>query len=219
MALRIRRRKYVRRSKKSIKRASRRLTERKLYSFKRTCELAANNGTSNFGDNAIFDSSGRAAGNFKFALSDLPSVSDFTNLFEMYKITGVKLKFIPTQGTQANATLATSAPVLMNPLAICVDRGYTATAPTFNTLMENQDVRVMSSLKPFKVWISGPKAYSPADGLTTASMINPWIDAGQNAVHHYGLRYAFESNTGATNTTTVTFRVFATYYIKAKGVQ
>lgn len=205
-----------RRKKRANKKT--RLTDSKIYSFKRTCELKAFSGSTNFSDNAIYDNTGRYTGNFRFSLDDLPNYLDFANLFNQYKITGVKLKFIPVAGTESTVAAPGLSVPQLNPLAICITRGALNLAPTFSQMMQQQDVKVMSSNRPFTLWVSKPQAYAPADSITQAVMINPWIDAGvTQAVHHYGVQYCFESNTGSGTTTSVAYRVFATYYIKCKA--
>lgn len=200
---------------------ARKYSDYKVYSFKRTCELPAWGDSGIFTDNSIYDNSTRNSGYFKFALNDLPGFSDFTTLYEMYKVTGVKLKFIPVAGTQSTlgtASFGSSTPN-MNPLAITVDRAYVATTPTFGSLMQHQDVKIRTQQRPFSLWISKPLAYSPADGTTVAHLTNQWLDTTNSGVHHYGLQYAFESNSGSTTNYTSIWRVFATYYIKCRAPQ
>lgn len=43
-----------------------------------------------------------ASGAYTFRISDIPNVSEFGNLFDQYKITGVKLKFVYMSATQAD---------------------------------------------------------------------------------------------------------------------
>lgn len=199
-----------RRYRKSV----RRYKDSKIYSFKRTCQCLSYDATATQRvSNEITDHTNLASGFYKFALNDVGGYTDFTNLFEKYKITGVKLKFIPTLGTNALAGGSNA----LRPIAIAVDRSVMSTTPTFVSLMEDADTKVRSGMKPFSVWISKPTAYTTIDGSSPAAMLtNSWLDTANATVHHFGVKYAFDGSQG---TVTTAYKVFATLYIKCKGVQ
>lgn len=206
-----------------------RVTPDTVYQFKRTCELpawyySALSVDTQYGDNRV-SSYDNYLGYFKFKLTDLPNYTDFTNLFEAYRLKAVTLKFIPVRGTSndvnpqvTSANTEYNAP--LTPLAICVERSQINANPTFNSILEDQGAKVMLSDKVFSMYIPNPKVYGPADGLTVASLTTPWLDmatGGGAAAHHFGARFRFETNT--TDSRQVAFRVFATYHIECKGAQ
>lgn len=199
----------------------------KIYAYKRTCELHPyhfSNGNwvrqaANFVTNDV-GNLGYNNGIFKFKLEDLPGFTDFTNLYENFKITGVKLRFIPTMGTSSDAVDANTT--IMEPLALCIDRGANdniAFNPTFSALLENQDVKIRSSYKPFSLYIAYPKAHTPADGVTQTVLTSPWLDTEVNGqvVDHHGLKFDFQA--AVPTTRSVWFRVYATYYLKCRAPQ
>lgn len=198
----------------------------KVYSFKRNVAVAPwaiVDGNPVVQPNGTYISNASVAGNygfghFRFRLSDLPSATDFTNLYERYKITGVKLRFVPVASTESSIG---SASTFMSPLAIAINRGAittTADDRTFDQLMENQDVRIFTTLKPFNVYIPYPKFYAPADGITTAQEKGGWLNSKTATVHHFGLNYAWQQ-TVATTANQCAFRVIATYYMKCANPQ
>lgn len=214
-----RRRRYVR-ARRSLG------SQNKVYSFKRSVALApwANIDDAPVQQASTFITNHAAVGNyqfgyFKFRLADLPNFTDFTNLYERYKIVGVKLRFIPVKGD--NSELNSTGGAYMSPLAVAINRSaiqLTADDRTFNELVETQDCRVYDSRKGFNMYIPYPKFYAPADGFTTAQEKSGWIRSGEANIHHFGLQYAFQiSSLSAANATA--FSVIATYYIKAANPQ
>lgn len=156
-------------------------------------------------------------GHMRFRLTDLAGNTDFTNLYERYKITGVKLKFIPIIGTSRDATTST----VMSPIALAINRSalnLNTDDKTFDQLLENQDVKVMSSMRQFNLYVPYPKFYSPADGITQAQEKGGWLNTKAPAVHHFGVQWAYQSTTTSTSDRTA-FRVVATYYVKCANPQ
>lgn len=217
---------YSRKKGKGMRRynRSKRLSSQSLvYTFKRTCALAFWNNVNNVPTRRVtFITNSNLQPNlgyFTFQLQDVNNSTDFTNLFQRYKITGVKLRFIPTRGDGADV----SAPVtsgVMCPLAIAINRGattLTAQERNFDQIMEQQDARIYSTNKPFSIYVPSPKFYAPADGLTQAQEKSGWLQNAHPEVDHYGLQFAWQFP--ANDQTACQFRVFATYYLKMSNPQ
>lgn len=203
-----------------------RLTQGKIYKFKRTCQMLPHywdgSAWSQYAANVISNSVTAASisGIFKFRLEDVPNATDFTQLYEQFKITGVKLLFIPFLGTESSdtATLRTET------MALAIDRGANDQAvvnPSFNSLLENQDVKLRNSQKPFKLWIGTPTFHQPADGLAQGAYNNSgWLDGeivSARNVDYHGVKWAFPAS--RTEAQSLQFRVFATYYISCRNPQ
>lgn len=226
MAVRIRKyRKRPTRRVRRLRRSSKRLTQGKVYSFKRTCQMLPHywdgSAWSQYSANVISNSVTAASisGIFKFRLEDMPNATDFTQLYEQFKITGVKLMFIPFLGTESSdtATLRTET------MALAIDRGANDQAvvnPSFNSLLENQDVKLRNSQRPFKLWIGTPTFHTPADGLAQGAYKSGWLDSeivSARNVDYHGVKWAFPAS--RTEAQSLQFRVFATYYIKCRNPQ
>lgn len=226
MRLRTFRRRYVKRIGRPYRMRRKALTRQgKVYSFRRTvaltpCAIVAGVPTyqtggvpvSNLVNAGIYN-----FGHFRFKLNDLPGSTDFTNLYERYKITGVKLKFIPVVATESS--VGNGNPI--SPIALAINRGAITVASddrTFDQLLENQDVRIMSTMKPFNVYIPYPKFYAPADGVTAAQEKGGWLNCKHPEIDHTGFNFAFQ-NTTTNGDTQTQWRVFATYYVKCANPQ
>lgn len=206
-----------------------RVTGDTVYQFKRQCELPAwyfsALGVDTQYPSNVINSNFNYYGYFKFALSDLPGYTDFTNLFEAFRIKAVTLKFIPIKGTshdvtpQVTSANAEYSAVLM-PMAVAAEKSAITTNPTFASILEDQGSRVLLSDKVHTLHITNPKLYQPADGLTVAGLASPWLDtatAGGAAAHMYGAKFRFQDTTTATQA--ISYRVYATYHIECKGAQ
>jgi len=204
-----------------------RLTQGKVYAFKRSCQLSPfvfqdGSWQQSTGGNAISNDSSLVIdkGIFKFRLSDLPNYTDFTNMYEQFKITGVKLRFIPNFGTESSST----ASAYTEAFAYCIDRGandYVNTAITFDGLLEHQDVKIRTSQRgTINLWIGAPSAHQPADAVIQSAYVRPWLDSDQTSsvnVDHHGLKFAFQTVRPTANANR--FKVYATYYVKCRNPQ
>jgi len=133
-----------------------------------------------------------------FALKALPNYTDFTNLFEQFRIDEVKVTFEPT----ANVNVVVDPAVVgeqqrnyrMLQLGFCAD--YSGQPLTItdkeNTWLECEGYEQHMFDKPISVTLK-PKALTLTDaGLTSAyaSQAGLWLDcATSNDTPHYGLRW------------------------------
>jgi len=221
--LRTKRRLFMRKRKMNI---SRPLTQGKLYKFKRTCQALPfyfdGSNWAQYSVNTITNSvtAPSIAGIFKFRLEDVPNATDFTQLYEQFKITGVKLRFIPYLSTESSSGVSNG---LTDTIALAIDRGandFAVVNPSFNSLLENQDVKLHNSQRGFSMWIGTPTFHQPADGLTQGTYKSGWLDgeivASRNVDYH-GLKWSFPQS--RTEAQSCGFRVYATYYISCRNPQ
>lgn len=201
----------MKRKSRRVRIAKRKSTNKGVL-IKRTCALAANVAAGVAGDNVIWNQTSRALGYFNFSLSDLPNNGEITAMFNRYKLTGVSLRFIPIVGTSTDA----GATTFMDTLAIQIDKSLRGVPASMDEILECDNCRVFSAgQKPFKVWIPAPLAASTIGG-SSALMTNSWLDSDTNAIKHYGLRYAFSQSLASA---AVRFQVYATYYLRVKGMK
>lgn len=199
-----------------------------VYQFKRTVALPAwyysTLGVDTQYANNVINSRTNYYGYWKFALADLPNYTDFTNLFEAFRLKGVTLKFVPTRGlTQDITPQVTSANVeysyALSPLALAAEKSAITSNPSFVSVLEDSDSRVVLSDRTHTMYIANPVMYQPGDGLTVTALATPWIDcAAGSAAHMFGAKFAF-ADISAAGTNMVAYQVFATYHLECRGVQ
>lgn len=163
------------------------------------------------------------AGSISFQLADVPNASNFTQLFDQYRITAVKIEFILPfiPATYKDTTVvAQAAPTLFT--ASDIDD---ATAPaSLNEILEKETVKCHGTLCPYGInkavrWVKPAVAAALYKGTFTGygSKQGQWIDANSSDVAHYGLKYWLEGIGGYS--AGVNLYVYTTYYMEFKYPQ
>lgn len=152
-------------------------------------------------------------GSYSFSLADLPSSSEFTNLFDEYKIAKITLQFIPAY-VQVNNTVGKISPWFM----YCIDKDDVATPSTYTTILQYPSHKVISMTKGFTVSFAPRVATALYNGgVTTAYGSDArFIDTASDAVPHYGFKYGVDLSTDANS---YKYNIFAKYTIHVRGVR
>lgn len=153
-----------------------------------------------------------------FRLNQLPNVTEFTQLYDQYKICGVKVEVIPQfdTATQTGTGTTPTAQHIVSQNWNVIDYDDTVTPTSINDLLQYQNCkrcpsnRVMKRfLKPKfsdQIFASGAFAgYRPAKGF---------IDCTYDNVEHYGMKFCF----GNSNLT-LTYALKMTFYMAFKNVR
>lgn len=148
-----------------------------------------------------------------FTLSDLPNVTDITNLFDYYKIKGVKLKFMYLSNFNSTTQVPASALPMIH---YCVDYDDSTSFASENQALERGNIHSRRLDKPFTYYIK-PKAnaelYKTATTTGYAIKGSQWIDTNDNTVPHFGFKSYIQSGAGAYVTPLGVLKVYATYYL------
>lgn len=203
-------RKYRRRqargpARKRFARRPRQVQNRQpVHYFKRSVYLA--NAVSAVGANNFFAAA--------YALNGIPNHTEFTALYDQYKITGVKLKFVP-RGNSSD--INTGAPI--SSLITVTDTDDTAVPSSIDQLTQYQSMKMTrSTQQQVRYW--KPK-FNVATVNTLALGINGkmnttgWLDVTDDAVQHFGIKGVLTSNPGVT----VSYDILVTLYLAFKNVR
>ena len=149
-------------------------------------------------------------GAFLFRLSNAPNSSEFTALFDQYKINAISCTFYPQQ----TAVDTHIAPAVQN-VRIFTAIDYNDSDPplSIDTLRQYDNVEVNPVTEQFTVYIANPKF---AD--TTGSLRTGYINTSSPSTVHYGLKYAVEPLAPG-STGTYTYRVETVYYFSFKNAK
>lgn len=159
-------------------------------------------------------------GSFSFKLSDLASSADFTGLFDRYRLTKVRMRFIPriSQQSVAGAQVATTQE--SPPIITVIDYDDAATTADYTTLVQYENATVHQAFKPFTVIIRprfAVAAYGAGVFTSYANMSDKtWLDVASPDIQYYGLKWATTvySNTNSGNQY---YDVFMDYYLQFKN--
>jgi hypothetical protein len=147
-------------------------------------------------------------GSIEVHLSDFPGATDFTSLYDMYRITQVTVKFSPSNSASRGR------------LITAIDYDDASTAFVLNdleqyaTLWEAEpDTYVIRTYNP-RIAVA---AYAATVFTSFANQKASWIDANSPGVSHYGLKYVLPTNPGAT--AGIAYNVLVTGIIQCKSIR
>jgi len=164
---------------------------------------------------------------FGFTLDDLPNVTEFSTLFDQYRILMVKFTIkminVPEAYYIPNATGITSANIYPT-IWISTDHDDTAVATVaqlkeyarvkHKVLSPNREVSIMC--RP-SVLI---QAYRTAVSTGYATSFKQWLDMAQTNTRYYGVKMAIDFEGFAPPVgTAYQFSINAKYYFQCKGVR
>lgn len=188
------------------RRTRRSLRTLKVYHFKRTVQLAS-----------ITGGLAQQFGALTFQLDDLPNYTEFTNLFDDYRINAVSLKFIPNRNSSDFA--GGVAPPGISNFYTVFDYNDATVPGAVNDLMQYPNLKITQSSRMLTRTLRPASLDVVSAGGTTAS-VNPkwkqWLSTASPDVNHYGLKYCLDAFSAAN---AVTYQVYATFYISCKSVK
>lgn len=164
-----------------------------------------------------------------FSLADIPNYSEFTQLYDQYKINKIVLKIYPFNNIPSTAnTTATSGGVgliihsILDPDNLLV---ASADEAGVNTLRQYQNYKTvnMSNKKYFKKVITPRMLEGVVNsaGTIVGNRVNKsyYIDCAYPSVPHYGVHLLYEFINPTTATVSYFLRIEATYYMSFKDVR
>lgn len=163
--------------------------------------------------------------NYALGLSNLPSVNEFTAVFDQYKINAIKYTFRPRYDSFAgNDTTDTTLPGVTNQagthLHVIVDPHSTITpsgtynSTNLNAFLENGSVRSYNGNRAVNVFVRPSVNLNGVERRVRA----PWIQSGQNAIQHYGI-HVFAQDINLTGVFGQSWDVFVTYYMQFRNLK
>lgn len=160
---------------------------------------------------------------FTFQLNLLPNYTEFTALYDQYKIDMVKLYIIPTFSDLSLANPPASGDPILPRVASTIDLDDDAVFTSEDQLLQKQDIKWTSGGKLHKRKVY-PKvqmaAYDTAlsFGYVTPKM-KPWLDCSYPDTKHYGLKIQIDGTGTPTVGTAWMYRVYAKYFISFRTVR
>lgn len=193
------RRRYVRRTTRraNLLRTVRTTARRQIYPFKRfsayKVTLVGN------------DTVPGVLGGTQFSLSDLPNVSEFTSLFDQYRLTGVAYRWVVNKDPMFSTT-GTAATRLYPRICWVHDYDDSNTPSGLNDLYQYPRMKefYFSEARPQTKWyfIRPAKANVGYEGTTNSWYSPDWksyVDMASTGVPHYGLKYGTEGQFAGIN--------------------
>lgn len=183
-----------------------------VHQFKRSYTLA---------DVTIADYASGAHLAYNFALGSVPNSSEFTALFDEYKISKVKVKFMYT--SSAGIQSAGNATGYLPYVYTIVDSDDSNALSTRNDYEQCEDMKVSRIHNIRSRYFTPGVSLAAYGGAFTsyANKKNQWLDCGSPNVQHYGLKMFIDTTPlGGTGSNTIgKLRMVATLYMKFRDVR
>lgn len=159
-----------------------------------------------------------------FNLAQLPGVTDFTSLFDQYKINGIKYSLVPTANSAILSGVSNVASGYgFQRLNSVIDYDDDSQPTGEDQLLQYGSLKTTPPMRTHVRYFK-PKVDTEVfqSGVTTgyAPRGNMWIDVNNSTVKHYGLKLYANAPVGVTNTAaSITYTAYATFYIACKNVR
>lgn len=160
-----------------------------------------------------------------FKLSDLPGYTDFQNLYDEYKIYGVKVRLIPHYNQLDAAPAIAAGYDGMTNIVTVIDQNDDTPLATFNEALEFQTSKIhqyTTSLKRYfvpgvQLWPAGVTGFTQTAGVTRQWLTMPDVNSGFTPdVKHYSFKAIYDSNSG---TVSEQYQVYTTFYFACRTVK
>jgi len=153
-------------------------------------------------------------GALDFDLSDTPTPTDFTSLFDRYRIWQVQVEFLPLVAPFGASTTAANLPILIT----AIDYDDSTPPAAFSTLQQYGNSQVVFNQEYHKRVLT-PKfalsAYSGVFGSFSYADPGAWIDSASPSVQYYGLKWATSPVTVVSGSY-ILYSIQCTYIIQCK---
>lgn len=168
------------------------------------------------GSQILASNAGAATGAYNFQLASLSGYTEFTALFDQYRIVGVEVQLIPNvTGSDANPL---STVVLLPNVHTVIDYDDDSTVGTLTTLMKYPSYRRTRGNQVHKRFLRPAaqiEVYKTAGTMGTSAKWGQWLDCGDSTIPLFGMKYYVDATNSAT---TIAYQVYFKYYLEFKGV-
>lgn len=196
---------------------------RQVHSFKRTFRVTDLIGSYNAATAVTTPISAALS----FSLSQLPGVTEFTNLYDQYKINGISLKIQPllTEGISSVVSGTTNAWGFPK-LSTVLDFDDSVNPATELVMLQYGSLKQTGAFKEHKRFFK-PKtrvAALDAGGAITANTVSAarWLDVANPDVPHYGLKIYHPGPIASGSplvSSSIAYSVYATVYFQCKNTR
>lgn len=134
-------------------------------------------------------------GAYSFRLQDLVNYTEFTSLFDQYRINAIKIKFIPqVQQIYSDPTVQKNSGIFYH----AVDYDEANVPASVDDLLQYENLRVENPLSVFTLYFKPHVANALYAGAFTAyGNTQQWIDSNSPDVQHYGHKYCWTQTVAA----------------------
>ena len=149
-----------------------------------------------------------------FSLDDLPDYSEFTNLYDTYRLNAVKITFLP-QMTESISLSSLNNPNASVRFFSVIDYNDGNPPGSIDELRQYQNCKFTPVLRKHSRYIYRPKIQDRGQTYTPG---RPWINTTSPDQDHFGLKIGIEP-IQSTNVQSMSYTVEAKYYLSFRAVK
>lgn len=148
-----------------------------------------------------------------FYLAQLSNYTEFTALFDQYKITGIRVQLLPQQNVNQTTSGAITTPTIMT----CIDYNSVNIPAQSSDVLEFQNSQVTTYDQKVDRYFRPKIAVASYSGtFASYSSVDTWVDTNSPNVQYYGFRAWIPP----VNTTAIAgWRIYVTYYLSFRMIQ
>lgn len=152
-----------------------------------------------------------------FTLSQVTNYTEFTNLFDQYRIAGVRMEFI-NQTPQSGGSISGvggACPMIFS----IIDPDDSTAITTKEAFLEDSRCKGRLWTGRYSIYIKRPRVNFDAGNIANAgsASTSTWLDCGTPAVLHHGLKWLVLADPAINLTTS--YYLKTTYYLEFKHMR
>lgn len=155
-----------------------------------------------------------------FSLQNLPQYTDFTTLFDQYRINKIKMTLYPRQNVTNGTFPSPTTDAVQSCQVFSVIDMDDGTAPVgLDTLLQYQNLKTTRGLRQHsRTFKPGVEIAQTNNGTLAGSMVkkSPWLDATNALVWHNAVKLAFQNTGGFAP---ITYDMKVDMWISCKNVR
>jgi len=149
---------------------------------------------------------------YQFNLNQIPLTSNFTNLYDQYRICGIKVTFYPPV-TQVSTITTINTPTAAARMFSAIDLNDNTPPASTDEIREYENCKINPITEKHVRYIPFPKFIN-----SSGQNVNDWISSSNPGTAHYGLKVAVEPM-GSTSTLSMNYNVEACFYLCFKNIK
>lgn len=155
---------------------------------------------------------------YTFSLDKLPSYTEFTNLFDRYRICGVLVEFMPSVDSFEVGPGVSMTAFSLPQVRTIIDHTEDGAPLNFNDMYQYSKCKLTQGNRVHKRYLK-PAVLTSAFESTVATAYIPkwkqWLTTDDPATPHYGLKVGINA-LPSSSSGSMYYRVYATYYFQCK---
>lgn len=156
---------------------------------------------------------------YSFSLSQLNNATEYTNLFDQFRICGIAITLMPSVTDFSAASGVTMTNFAMPEVRSIIDKDDASNPTSFNEMYEYNNCKITRGHREHKrFWKPAilSASYETAVSSAYTPRFNQWLSTTDPATPHYGVKIGINA-LGSAAAGNMYYRMYATFYIQCKN--